>query len=326
MSDDATIVQEAPTPSPSATQELARAASTIPGELTVDEVLEQINKIQAVMARAMKAGLHYGVIPGTKKPTLLQPGAQKLTLLFQLAPRYNVEREDHPAGHRTYKVSCELHHWGRGFCGEGVGLASTLETKYRWRKKVRTCPACGVEGIIKGREEYGGGWLCWKKKGGCGAAFDAGDKSIEGQELGRVENPDIADCYNTVLKMGKKRALVDATLQVTAASDIFTQDVVELASEVETPAPQPPQQSWWRGDDEAFAVVKEIGDLAKQHDRVVQARDFLHEQARQHGDRAVLLDCLLAYRQALVDGADLRPEPNGGMPNGGMPNDHEIPF
>ena len=26
------------------------------------------------------------------------------------------------------------------------------------------------------------------------------------------ENPDIADCYNPVLKMAKKRALVDATL------------------------------------------------------------------------------------------------------------------
>jgi len=33
------------------------------------------------------------------------------------------------------------------------------------------CPECAVPAIIKGKEEYGGGWLCYKKKGGCGAKF-----------------------------------------------------------------------------------------------------------------------------------------------------------
>lgn len=44
----------------------------------------------------------------------------------------------------------------------------------------------------------------------------------------QVENPDIADVYNTVLKIGKKRAHVDATLTTTAASDIFTQDIEDI--------------------------------------------------------------------------------------------------
>jgi hypothetical protein len=43
----------------------------------------------------------------------------------------------------------------------------------------------------------------------------------------RVENPDIADCYNTVLKIAKKRAHVDAMLTATAASDIFTHEEIE---------------------------------------------------------------------------------------------------
>ena len=37
------------------------------------------------------------------------------------------------------------------------------------------CPECGQPTIIKGKEEFGGGWLCWKKEGisgGCGAKFD----------------------------------------------------------------------------------------------------------------------------------------------------------
>ena len=66
------------------------------------------------------------------------------------------------------------------------------------------------------------------------------------QVAGRVENSDLADTYNTVLKMAKKRALVDATLTATAASDIFTQDLEdytppEVAEAVRTGAvpPQP---------------------------------------------------------------------------------------
>ncbi|KKM17042.1 hypothetical protein LCGC14_1679670, partial [marine sediment metagenome] len=34
------------------------------------------------------------------------------------------------------------------------------------------CPECGQPTIIKGKEEWGGGWVCWKKEGGCGAKFD----------------------------------------------------------------------------------------------------------------------------------------------------------
>ena len=40
-----------------------------------------------------------------------------------------------------------------------------------------------------------------------------------------------ADIYNTVLKMGKKRSLVDAALTATAASDIFTQDIEEMGKD-----------------------------------------------------------------------------------------------
>lgn len=44
------------------------------------------------------------------------------------------------------------------------------------------------------------------------------------------ERSDIADVYNTVLKMAKKRAMVDAVLTVTAASDIFTQDIEDYGA------------------------------------------------------------------------------------------------
>jgi hypothetical protein len=45
------------------------------------------------------------------------------------------------------------------------------------------------------------------------------------------ENPNIADVWNTVLKMAKKRAHVDASITACAASDIFTQDIEDFAEE-----------------------------------------------------------------------------------------------
>jgi hypothetical protein len=143
-----------------------------------------------------------------------------------MAPKYEVKIEDLGTGHRNYQVICELYHiTSNRFLGAGVGSCSTMESKYRYRDASKKCPHCGREAIIKGKPEYGSGWLCYGKKGGCNSKFKDGDSSIEKQATGKVENVDIADTYNTVLKMAKKRAHVDAVLTATAASDIFTQDI-----------------------------------------------------------------------------------------------------
>jgi hypothetical protein len=122
--------------------------------------------------------------------------------------------------------------------GEGVGLCSTLESRYRYRHAERTCPNCGKAAIIKGKAEYGGGFICFAKKGGCEAKFGDKDPQILNQEVGKVENADIADVYNTTLKMAKKRAHIDAVLTATAASGIFTQDLLD-EEEVEPESPRP---------------------------------------------------------------------------------------
>ena len=54
-----------------------------------------------------------------------------------------------------------------------------------------------------------------------------------------IENEDIADVYNTVLKMAKKRAQIDATLTVTGAADMFTQDLIEEEAEAKEPIREP---------------------------------------------------------------------------------------
>ena len=49
----------------------------------------------------------------------------------------------------------------------------------------------------------------------------------------RYKNQDAAGAANTVLKMAKKRALVDATLSATRASGMFTQDLEDLDFEAD---------------------------------------------------------------------------------------------
>lgn len=213
------------------------------GRLSVSEVLDQINQVQSLMKAAMRDGEHFGCIPGTGgKPTLLQPGAQKLAMMFRWAPEYTVVRRDLDGGHVEYEVKCRLTHQNTGnFVGEGVGLCSSMEAKYRYRKGGHVCPECGKDAIIKGKAEYGGGWLCFKKKNGCGAKFP--DAQFEGNP-DRAENEDLADTFNTILKMAKKRAFVDAVLQASSASDIFTQDLEDMrdnaAAKPAAPVPEAP--------------------------------------------------------------------------------------
>ena len=199
------------------------------GALSIVDIKAQVNLIQHVMKEVMQLDQHYGVIPGTgTKPTLLKAGAEKLCLTFRLDPQYEIEqRQD--GKNLTIMSKCTLWHIPSGQrYGSGMGSCSTLESKYAYRTNKRKCPKCGAEAIIKGKEEYGGGWLCFKKNNGCGAKFGDTDQSITSQVAGRIPNEDVADQYNTVLKMANKRSLVAAVLNATAASDIFTQDIEDM--------------------------------------------------------------------------------------------------
>lgn len=216
--------------------------------MSVLQVRHQMEQVRELMSAEMQNGEDFGVVPGTKKPTLLKPGAEKLCLMFRLAPDpESVDTFD--KDHLTVKAKCTLYHIPTGMkVGAGEGSCSTKESKYAFRDANRICPTCGVEAIIKGKEEFGGGWLCFKKKGGCGGKWSDGAAEIENQKTGKVPNEALPDLYNTVLKMANKRALVAAVLNVTAASAIFTQDIedqpepqraTETVPKNQTEQPQP---------------------------------------------------------------------------------------
>ncbi len=206
--------------------------------LTPQSVVAQVALIQQVMHAVMKDKEHYGTIPGCgDKKVLLKSGAEKLCFTFQLVPTFDIAERSLDGGHREYLVVTKLATRSGTPVGEGVGTCSTMESKYRYRNGGVKCPQCGKEAVIKGKVEYGGGFLCFAKKGGCGAKFGDDDKAITSQATGKAENPDPADQFNTCLKMAKKRSIVDATITACAASDIFTQDLEELP-EYENAAPE----------------------------------------------------------------------------------------
>jgi len=186
--------------------------------MEVQDVMEHVQQIERLMRAVMKHDEHFGTIPGCPKPSLLQPGAQKIGLMFRLQPRYQVEREDLPNEHREYEVICELYHADGTYVGMGVGNCSTMETKYRYRSENTGRPV---------PREY---WDSRDKLLLGGPNYTASKKDGEWVICERVDHDNPADYYNTVKKMATKRAYVHAIIQATAASDIFTQDIEDMAA------------------------------------------------------------------------------------------------
>jgi hypothetical protein len=231
---------------------LARHPETLPARAqgeerstalnAVRETMEALKSIRTFIKEEFVAGLDFGVIPGTgAKPTLLKPGAQKAAMYFNARPAFHIEKTELGNGHVEFLITTELVNRATDrVIGMGVGSCTTMESKYRYRKASKACPKCGAEAIIKGKAEYGGGFVCFRNKGGCGAKFDDRDPAIAAQVFtGRIDNPDVYDSRNTVLKMAVKRSEVAAALSLGCLSELFTQDLEETYDLHQEQAPEP---------------------------------------------------------------------------------------
>lgn len=189
--------------------------------LTANAVVARARLIQEVMTKLMKKDTHYGVIPGTQKPTLYKPGAEQLLVTFRIAPDSPVVEDLSTPDNVRYRVTRRGLSNGQ-IVAAGVGEASSDEEKYKWRR-----PVCDAEYEAAPEDRKR---LKYKRDGST-------DKQIR-------TNP--ADVANTILKMADKRAFVAMALLATAASDCFVQDLEDLPEEVreavvegESPKPAP---------------------------------------------------------------------------------------
>lgn len=177
-------------------------ASTQSGRMAVADIISHVSLVQEVMRAVMKKDVHFGTIPGTPKPTLYKPGAEVLCMAFRIADSYAIE-DLSIEGVVRYRVTCTgIHQINGVVLGAGMGEASSGEEKYKWRKAYEPEFSTTPENMRR-------------KKAG---------KGYETLQV-RTEPADLA---NTILKMANKRAKMAMVLNVTAASDCFSQDLEDM--------------------------------------------------------------------------------------------------
>jgi hypothetical protein len=200
--------------------------------LTPREVVAQVQRIHEVFETVMKKDVHYGMIPGVKKPSLWKPGAQKICATFHLV------KEEYPEELSTsdvarYRVRCELKRPDNGeLLGSSTAECSSDEEKYKWREVVHPKEWEATPESHR-RIKYGRTWRNNKP--------DYWEK----QQI----RTSPADMANTILRMAAKRAFVSVVLDVTAASDVFDMNLEDLPDGLLThdqddppPPPEPPEK------------------------------------------------------------------------------------
>ena len=96
---------------------------------------EHYKTMTAFVQAQMKKDIDFGVIPGTRKPTLLKPGAEKLCRLFSLRPGYELIHfiSDFEQPLFFYHYRCTLIRQGEQV-GQGDGSCNSREKKYEKQK------------------------------------------------------------------------------------------------------------------------------------------------------------------------------------------------
>lgn len=187
-------------------------------QLTAAHVQLRQTAIIELLAKVMKRGDDYGRTFG-KRDSLYKAGSEKILSMFQLAVEPVVEELTERSGRWDefrVRVYVALKEKGGRIAGKGLGEASSWEEKYMWRAAVNTEEFSYMESLNPElvRTKFGNDY-----------------KTKKPYQIKQVRVP-TADIANTVIKMAKKRAQIDATLTATAASAIFTQDFDDLPEEL----------------------------------------------------------------------------------------------
>lgn len=204
----------------------------------------RLDELRAFIKEMMVEDIDYGKLPGTPTFTLYKPGAEKLLEIYGYASQPRVVEKiilgpNHPenpfAPHGpfySWDYAVDIYSKRSGnLIGMGVGSCNSMEAKYRWRDAQRRCPGCSAAALIYGKPEFAKKfrgkkhWLCFTRKGGCGEEFEIRDPKIIEQEIGKVPNDDVYSLMNTIQKMAKKRALIDAAISVTRSSGMFVPEL-----------------------------------------------------------------------------------------------------
>jgi len=258
------------------------AETTLSQHITPEEFLSRRNTILSVMKNCMKEGTHYGKIEGCgDKPTLLLPGMEVLCSIFNIAPDYEVSITDMGNGHREYMVTCKIHNIkNEKFLGSGIGSCSTMESKYRYINDYEDTGAIVPKKYWKERDPSILGGKEYRPQ-------KVNNEWHVVKKSGKIERPDPADVYNTVLKMAKKRALGDCIKGVTGCSDLYTVDIEDMVPEEE------PEQKIEQEHKDTFPVYYLVGNL---FDRINE--NLASGELEQFPDKTKLVETFKRYAES----------------------------
>ena len=238
------------------------------GGLTVDVAIDLYKETRKFISATMQKDIDYGIIPGTPKPTLYKPGAEKLLRFFRYDVLMEFDKEIEEWEVKVtettfplfyYRVACKLF-FGSELVYVIHASANSWEDRYRWRwvqadKVPKTYDLSKLETTIgeetifdfalKARkpegQQYGHPqeyYDQWDQDIANGVATSVEKLINKRQQLiwvrggasYRIPNTDIYSQVNTLQKMAEKRGLVAAALVGCSASEFFTQDVEDIGT------------------------------------------------------------------------------------------------
>lgn len=178
-------------------KEMNELATVTPMQLTkanLNEMAEQRAIFKVFVGDQLKQNIDYGLLPGTDKPSLWKPGAEKIANIFQLGSRI-IERDrkaDLEKNFAMFSYTVEVFHIPTGRAiAQCEGICNSQEKKYKDR-----------------------------------SVWEWDDKVKKKVNKGIQPTP-VGDILNTLAKMAQKRAYVGAVIIATKASDFFDHDLSE---------------------------------------------------------------------------------------------------
>lgn len=223
-------------------------SSILAVDLSIVNDLRVMTERHAAVTKFIQEGLEdgrdYGVIAGTDRHTLFKAGAEKLLIAFNCTTQIEfISSISDPFAEVPYLVK----KWFKAekpkdqakvdeMKAAGTGRFKKNNASWDWQESEKE------ESIAYGHYEYTIEAKVILRSSG--EIVGSGVGSASTMESKYIRNP--RDAQNTVLKMAKKRAIVDATLSTFALSDRFTQDVEDTVDTAKKENKESPEESYWR--------------------------------------------------------------------------------
>lgn len=160
----------------------------------VARIRAEIELSDALVEKVLEPGIDYGLHPGTNSQALKDPGANTIINAFGCYPKAEVLYREVSEVRISYVIDIALISRDDGLVkSTGCGACTTQETRYGYR-------------WVTDPEAYGYDRESLKKR------------TRDNREQYRIVNPEWSELENTILKMARKRAEVDAAMALPGVS------------------------------------------------------------------------------------------------------------